>query len=159
MSFGKPSPQSLCIAQFKGKLVRQIRTYWYVASAAKFSERWWKRTVQEEGEKGTITHFDGVSGLPFRAVDLTPSQFLDAEGDALDIVLANAIVAVSTAVEVYLTDVCRRAVYLKPGLLEKSEHKFTSGKIGATLVRGSPSRRGLRTRCRQNLRGRSSIGK
>jgi hypothetical protein len=143
MTKTRQQAHSLCLLHFKQKIVRQVRTYWYVASSAKFSARWWEQTVQQEGQKGTLTQFNDVQGYPFCAIDLTPTSFLASERDALGIVTENAIVAIATALEVYLTDMVRRTVFLRPDFLEKGDHKFTSGEIAATLVKGEPIERWL----------------
>lgn len=43
MTLAKRRARTLCYLQFKQKVERQVRTYWYVAAASKFSERWWEQ--------------------------------------------------------------------------------------------------------------------
>lgn len=85
----------------------------------------------DEGGKGRITQHKVISGLPLRAIDLPPQEFQATQTDALQITVNNSIVAIGTALEVYLTDASRRAVYLNPKLLEKGDHKFTSSDLAA----------------------------
>ena len=132
--------RTLCFEQFKREVTAQIRAYWYFATAAKFTDRWWEHVIRTEGAKATITKYDATAGMPYAAVDLSPNVYRGLPAQALPLLVNNTIIAISTALEVYLTGVCRRVVFLRPELTKSSERSFTAGEVSSVITTREPAR-------------------
>lgn len=116
---------------FKRRLTAEIRNYWYCRTSFEYSARWWKEG-NKVAEYEYITKYPGDSTQVFNSIDIPPTEYVSAKDDVLWSVRGNAITNIVTAFETYLYYQIKRAIYLKPDLIEGSGIQFTAGELASS---------------------------
>lgn len=115
---------------FKRRLTAEIRNYWYCRTAFEYSARWWKEE-NRVAEYEYITKYPGDNTQLFSSIDIPPAEYVSAKDDVLWSIRGNAITNIVTAFETYLYYQLKRAIYLKPDLIEESGIQFSAGELAS----------------------------
>lgn len=124
---------SINFALFKNRLTTEIRNFWYTRTAFEYSERWWKDKLKNNTTYEYITRYPGDDNNLFGNIDLPPTEYIDLKDDVIWSVRGNTITNIVTAFETYLYYQTKRAIYLKPEIIESSDITFTAGELGIGL--------------------------
>ncbi len=130
-------PKTINFVVFKRRLTAEVRNYWYVRSAFEYSERWWNEDGRLDANQ-YITSLDGDNVPPFSGIDIEPRKYLSAKPDVLWSVRGNAITNIVTAFETYLYYLLKRAIFLKPSLIEDSGVEFSAGELASSYDTPDP---------------------
>jgi len=124
---------SLAFQKFTKTIETEIRNYWQINTALVYSKRWWELLKPEDTPK-TITKYPGDNKSPFSSIDITPKEYLDNISRVVELARENSIINFITAFEVYLYDITKRIVYLKPDLITDSDMPIPANEISKALV-------------------------
>jgi hypothetical protein len=119
--------RSLALAKFHLNLERLLRAHAFFECAGEYAARWWED--QPPPPPARITGIAGDNGEPFSAIDVTPQAYLEAGQDARVVLRALTVVGIAASFETFLYDVHRRALHIKPALLETSKAEFTASEL------------------------------
>lgn len=129
--------KSIAYLKFKVLLEQEIRTFWHLLASLEYSERW-----LTANNPARLTLFPGDNKYPFRAIDISPSEFLAEQMDVASHLRENTLVSFVTTFECYLSELLERVLYLDPSLLSDSDMPITAKELGE-VVQNTDMRRWL----------------
>jgi hypothetical protein len=129
--------KSIAYLKFKVLLEQEIRTFWHLLASLEYSERW-----LVANNPARLTLYPGDSKYPFKAIDISPGEFLAEQADVASHLRENTLVSFVTTFECYLSELLERVLYLDPSLLSDSDMPFTAKELGKA-VQNSDMRRWL----------------
>jgi len=119
---------SLAFLKFKNTIELEIRTFWHLLTALDLSDR----EVQKY-TSNLITEEPGNNGYPFRAISITPSDYIKESPVISGHVRENSLVSFITTFEAYLFELTERLIYLNPECISDSDMTMTAGDIVASI--------------------------
>ncbi|MCK0160496.1 hypothetical protein [Allomuricauda sp. F6463D] len=128
--------KSLALQHFYKSIEAEIRNYWQINTSLIYSERWWNG-IPEADLPARITLFPGDNKTPFSSIDLPPKTYLANHNNVLQLTRENSIVNFITVFEVYLYNIVKRMMYLKPSLVGESEMPFEAKDIAEEMENNS----------------------
>lgn len=130
----KPDIKTLHFTIFKRRLTAEIRNYWYCRASFEYAIRWWAEE-NRDGQYPYLSHFPGdKKNHIFSSIDIAPSEFVDLRDQVLWGIRCNAVTNIVTAFETFLYYQLKRAIYLKPELIEKSGVEFAAGELASSYA-------------------------
>jgi hypothetical protein len=128
----KGDVKTIMFTLFKRRLTLEIRNYWYCRTSFEYADRWWREDDRHSKHK-LVTKYPGDDNQLFGSIDVSPDDYLRAKEDVLWSVRGNAITNIVTAFETYLYYQLKRAIYIKPEIIEKSGIEFTAGELASSF--------------------------
>ena len=116
--------RSIAFLKFKSTLELEIRSFWHLLSALDLSD--------QEVNKYTsslITEEPGNNRYPFKAISITPQDYVKESSVISGHVRENSLVSFITTFEAYLFELTERIIYLNPESISDSEMNMTAGDI------------------------------
>lgn len=120
--------KSLALQHFYKSIEAEIRNYWQINTSLIYSERWWNGIEQTE-IPSRITLYPGDNKTPFTSIDLPPQKYLENHKSVLQLTRENSVVNFITVFEVYLYNIIKRMIFLRPTLVGQSEMPFEAKEI------------------------------
>jgi len=132
--------KSVAFLKFKSLLEQEIRTFWHVQASLEYAKRWLLAEAPS-----SLTAYPGDSKYPFKAIDISPTNFITEQTLVSSHIRENALVSFVTAFECYLSELLERLIYLEPSLVMDSDLQI-SAKEMAEVVTNMDMRRWLARR-------------
>lgn len=129
--------KSVAFLKFRTLLEQEIRTFWHVLASLEYGERW-----LASHNPARLALFAGDNKYPFKAIDISPTEFMAEQPEVASHIRENALVSFVTSFECYLSELLERLIYLEPGLLLDSDIQMAAKDI-AVAVQGQDMRRWL----------------
>lgn len=118
--------RSIAFLKFKSTIELEIRAYWHLLSALELSDR-----VVAGYTSARIPDEPGNSGYPFKAISISPSNYLDESSTVAGYVRENSLVSFITTFEAYLFELAERIIYLQPDCISDSDMAMTAADVAA----------------------------
>ena len=128
-------PYSLSFISFKNNQTTETRNYWYCRTAFEYAERWWC-VENKKDQYDRITDYGSDKSYVFNSIDISPTEYLNIKDAALWSIRCNTIINAVTSFEIYLYHQLKRAIYIKPQLIEKSGIEFSAGELSDAFCSG-----------------------
>lgn len=119
--------RSVAFLKFRSLLEQEIRTFWHVVASLEYAERWLNSAMPSK-----LTAHPGDDRYPFRAIDISTSEFLEEQTQVLSHIRENALVSFVTAFECYIAELLERLIYLNPALVADSDIQITAKELAET---------------------------
>lgn len=132
--------KSISYLKFKTLLEQEIRTFWHLLTSLEYSERW-----LASNNAPRLTLNPGDDRYPFKAIDISPAEFLKEQPEVTSHLRENTLVSFVTTFECYLSELLERVLYLYPSLLSDSDMPVTAKEL-SEVVENSDMRRWLATK-------------
>lgn len=132
--------KSIAYLKFKTLLEQEIRTFWHLLTSLEYSERW-----LATNNPSRLTLHPGDNRYPFKAIDISPGEFLAEQIAVASHLRENTLVSFVTTFECYLSELLERVLYLDPSLLSDSDMPVTAKEL-CDVVANSDMRRWLATK-------------
>ncbi|MCK9382009.1 MAG: hypothetical protein M0P95_13230 [Sulfuritalea sp.] len=129
--------KSIAYLKFRSLLEQEIRTFWHLLSSLEYAERW---LIEEKPVR--LTLHPGDDRYPFRAIDISPAEFVSEQADISSHLRENTLVSFVTTFECYLSELLERLIYLEPSLLNDSDLQIPAKEM-AGAVQDSDMKRWL----------------
>lgn len=127
---------SMARREFDLRLSGELRTYWKIAAALAYAERWW-RSMPPETWPALLSQYDGDDVEPFVHLRMSPQDLLTNQFYVLLAAREHAVVALVTNFESYLGAALERAYVLQPALLADSKMQFTASELSSPEAHAS----------------------
>ncbi|GAB3444379.1 hypothetical protein NX773_15785 [Massilia solisilvae] len=116
--------KSIAFLKFKVLLEREIRSFWHILASLEYAERW----LQSHGAL-RLASSPGDNRYPFRAINITPDEFVSEQNAVRSHLLENTLVSFVTTFECFLAELLERVLYLNPSLLADSDVPFQARQL------------------------------
>lgn len=120
--------RSVAFLKFRSLLEQEIRTFWHVVASLEYAERWLSSAMP-----GKLTAHPGDNRYPFKAIDISTSEFLGEQSQVLSHIRENALVSFVTAFECYLAELLERLIYLDPSLVADSDLQISAKELAEAV--------------------------
>ncbi len=120
--------RSIAFLKFKSTIELEIRAYWHLLSALALSDR-----VVAGYTSTRIPDEPGNSGYPFKAISISPNDYLGESSTIAGYVRENSLVSFITTFEAYLFELTERIIYLQPDSISDSDMILTASDVAATV--------------------------
>ncbi len=127
--------KSIAYLKFRTLLEQEIRTFWHLLSSLEYAERW-----LEAANPARLTLHPGDDKYPFRAIDITPKEFISEQTTVSSHLRENTLISFVTAFECYLSELLERLVYVDPSLLDDSELQISAKELASAVQTADPKR-------------------
>ena len=118
--------RSIAFLKFKSTIELEIRAYWHLLSALALSDR-----VVVGYTSALIPGEPDNSGYPFKAISISPAEYLEESPTIAGYVRENSLVSFITTFEAYLFELTERIIYLQPDSISDSDISMTASDVAA----------------------------